>query len=442
MINTVIQLFDLFDSNLTLLAWIIDLLAKSFLLVVVIRYLEQNYAQPISSNHKHKLWLTAVILLGLLPISSSLTVPFFNRLLPESNLSLITVLLPTNLIIDSGQSLDRPNSWAAVAIAGYLSGLVFLLTKLGLSFVRVHHIKRTTNYHNPGRVIALLNRLRNELGISQRVNIGCNEFICSPMTFGLKNPIIILPEDSKYWDISLLESALIHELSHIKRRDWLTFILAYLIASFNWFNPFVWQSLNRLSLQAEFSCDNAVLNSGKPRKEFAEQILAIAKKGLGLERSELLTQSIVGNGELTLRIENILYQSSRAHSRWLSFALISLCIVPAAFVAISAGNIFAIEDESDYPSENLRLIYSESPLYPDTAFENGVQGFTQFSFTVDENGEIAPQSINLVLSEPRYLFEEASLAALNSFKFVPQKVRGKTIPTAGVRYTFKYNLGI
>lgn len=442
MINTVIQLFDFFDSNLGLLAWTIDLLAKSLLLVVVIRYLEQNYAQPISSNHKHKLWLAAIVLLGLLPVSSSLTEPFFNRLLPDSNLSLITVLVPTNLIIDSELVLNRSNSWAAVAIAGYLSGLVFLLSKLGLSFFRVHRIKRTTNYHSSGRVVALLNRLRQELEISRSVKLGCSETICSPMTFGLKNPTIILPEDSRYWDISLLESALIHELSHIKRHDWLTFILAYLIASVNWFNPFVWQSLNKLSLEAEFCCDNAVLKSGKPRKEFAEQILAIAKRGLGLTRNELLTQSIIGNSDLTLRIENILYQSRHTQSRWKSFALISLCIVPAAFVLISAGNIFAIGDEKDYPSENLRLIYSESPLYPDTAFEHGVQGFTQFSFTVDENGEIAPTSINLEQSEPRYLFDEASLQALSSFKFVPQKVRGKTIPTAGVRYTFKYNLGI
>lgn len=442
MLSTASQIFDLLESNLGLLIWIIDLLAKSFLLVVVIGYLEKNYSRGTTSAHKHKLWLAAIVLLGLLPISSSITEPLFKGLLPDSNLSLITVLMPANLVITSDAVSDRQNSLLIVALAVYLSVLLFHVSKLALSFGRLHRIKRTTNYCSATDVIILLEKLRNELGISRKVHIGSNESVYSPMTFGLTNPTIVLPDDYKYWDISSLENVLIHELSHIARYDWLGFIIAYLIAAFNWFNPFTWRALKRLSLESELSCDNAVLKRGKPRKEFAEQILSIARTRLGLDRSELLAQSIVGDSELTPRIENILYQVSHAHSRREPFVLMSLCIVPVAFILISAGNVFSIGDENDYPSESLRLIYSEPPLYPETAFENSVQGYAQFSFTVDENGNIAPRSINLEQSEPSNFFNESSLQALSSFKFNPRKVRGKTIATSGVRYTFKYNLGI
>lgn len=439
MISTALQLFDVFESNLDLFTWFIDLLAKSLLLVMLISYLENNYARRISSTHRHKLWLIGIVLLGLLPVSSGFTEAVFRELLPDSNLSLITILVPANLTVTSDAAVKSTAPWLLMALIGYLSVLLFHISKLVLSFIRVYRIEQTTNYLYRTDVVTLLDKLRKDLGIARRVNIGSNESVCSPMTFGLRNPTVVLPDDYRYWHSSQLENVLVHELSHIKRHDWLAFIFAYVIASINWFNPFVWRALNRLSLEAELSCDNAVLKTGQSRREFAQQILSIAKRSLGLERNELLAQSITGHSDLTLRIENILYQRTHIQPVQSSFLLVSFSIALTVFILISGGNVFAIGDENDYPSESLRLVYSEDPTYPDAAFENGIKGYNQYSFTVDENGNISPQSIKLELSEPQYLFNASSRQALSSFRFKPRMVRGKAIATQGVKYTFHYN---
>lgn len=440
MLNILIQFFEVFENKLDLFAWIIDLLAKSLLLVMVIRYFEQSYTHNTSSGQKHKTWLIAIVLLGLLPFSSYLVEPLFQSLLPGSNLSIITVLVPITIEDSSSTMLAQYSSWLFGATFVYLLVLSYHLLKLALSLFRIRIIKQTTVYSSNQETLDLLNILRHKLGISRGVTIGSNDSARSPMTFGFRQPTIILPSDSSNWDISMVENVLLHELGHIKRHDWLVFIFAYLVASLQWFNPFIWHSLTRLKLEAEFSCDNIVLSNGKSAGEFAAQILNIAKKSFESGKSELLAQSIVENGDLSLRVENILSKTRTMRPRSTVFIVIPLLAVAFVFTLISSGNVLAIEDESNYPSESLRLHYSEPPQYPERAMTRGIKGYTQVSFTVDENGDILMRSVKVERSEPNRYFERASLEALDSFKFKPRMVRGKTIATLGVRYTFTYDM--
>jgi len=274
---------------------------------------------------------------------------------------------------------------AFAAILVYLIGLFYPLLKLTLSLYRIRLIKQSTIYYSQQETLALLEKLRHKLGISREIAIGRNNSVRSPMAFGFRRPTITLPIDSCNWNISMLESVFLHELGHIKRNDWLVFIFAYLVALIQWFNPFICHSLTRLKFEAEFSCDNIVLGNGKPAEEFATQILTIAKKGFESGRSELLAQSMVENSDLTLRVENILSQSQTKQPRNALFIVIPLMAVVLVFTLTSSGNVLAIADESDYPSESLRLHYSEPPMYPKRAIARGVKGYTQVSFTVDEN---------------------------------------------------------
>lgn len=440
MLSILIQFFEVFQNQLGLFAWIIDLLAKSLLLIIVIRHFEQSYTYNTSSGQKHKIWLIAVVLLGLLPFSSYMVEPLFQGLLPDSNLSIITVLVPSTVGAASNTILGQSQHWLSGTTFVYLFVLSCHLLKLVLSLYRIRSIEQATFCSNEQETLALLQKLRHKLGVSRQVAIGSNDSIRSPMTFGFRRPTIILPSDSCNWDISMLESVLLHELGHIKRNDWLVFIFAYLVASIQWFNPFIWHSLTRLQLEAEFSCDNIVLNNGKPPGEFATQILAIAKKSFESGRSELLAQSIVENSDLSLRVENILSTSQTKQPRSTLFIVMPLLALAFVFTLISSGNVLAIEDESDYPSESLRLHYSEPPQYPERAMARGVKGYTQVSFTVDENGDVLKKSVNVERSEPNRYFERASVAALDSFKFKPRMVRGKAIATLGVRYTFTYDM--
>ncbi|MBR2472090.1 MAG: M56 family metallopeptidase, partial [Clostridia bacterium] len=56
-----------------------------------------------------------------------------------------------------------------------------------------------------------------------------------------------------------LNNIIIHEQAHIKRFDHITKILAYLILSVHWFNPFNWLLFKLFSEDTEFLCDEKTL---------------------------------------------------------------------------------------------------------------------------------------------------------------------------------------
>jgi TonB family protein len=70
---------------------------------------------------------------------------------------------------------------------------------------------------------------------------------------------------------------LAHELAHIVRHDWLLQVSAELARAFYWFHPLVWMAVERLRQESECACDDAVLNSGVPPAEYANQLLELAR---------------------------------------------------------------------------------------------------------------------------------------------------------------------
>ncbi|HJN94469.1 MAG TPA: M56 family metallopeptidase [Gammaproteobacteria bacterium] len=275
-----VQLATLLENNIIVVFTVIDFLFKSAILVLLIKYTERSLSPYLASSHKHKLWMTATILLGILPISSMLSLSLFGEMFSSSNLTFITILVPSGIANNAELSLVEPNDWLKLIYVGYFAVLSYFLIRFGASFFRVLAIKKISDYEISQEIQVVLKRLTKTLGLKREVSLGINMSTNSPITFGVRNPTIILPSSFDLSDILLLENVLTHELVHIKRLDWITYILGYIIASISWFNPFIWRSLQSLRLEAEFTCDNAVIERGVKREDFALQLVKIAKRCL------------------------------------------------------------------------------------------------------------------------------------------------------------------
>ncbi len=431
-----------FLSHLAELAFLFDLLLKSLLLVVIAKYYEKATSPFFSNSQKRNLWLTVLLLIGMLPIVALANHYMLNNVHAAPNLKLVTVLIPAEIVDMSISGKYYTTGIAKPLLTLYLVVLLIPLGRLVRSLKQIWLIHTKACFDTPPEVLKTLNRLRAELGIARAVRIATSDFHSSPMTYGTLRPTIVLPSSFFFDDKHLLENVLIHELGHIKRLDHITYIVCYLMAALNWFNPFVWICLKQLGLESEYACDNEVLRHRNRPTEFAGQLLSIARRGLEKQRHALACRAIITRGELSLRIDNILnnnigLQQGKTHS-----SLFPGIMLFSLFVLTSSGKIFALGNERDYISEDLRLIYSEIPKYPESAILKGATGFVQFSFRVDEFGRIEPQSIVLRQSEPFLLFEESSLAALSSFVFAPRIVNGKRVATSNVQYTFEFEIRI
>jgi beta-lactamase regulating signal transducer with metallopeptidase domain len=70
---------------------------------------------------------------------------------------------------------------------------------------------------------------------------------------------------------------LAHELSHVKRNDWLLQLLAETARVLFWFNPLFWLACARMRRESEFACDDAALKLGIEGPVYARHLLDLVR---------------------------------------------------------------------------------------------------------------------------------------------------------------------
>jgi beta-lactamase regulating signal transducer with metallopeptidase domain len=123
----------------------------------------------------------------------------------------------------------------------------------------------------------------------------------TPFVLGLIRPRIYLPVGLNIEERSYI---LLHEQTHIHRKDNIIKTAAFLILSIHWFNPLVWVAFMLMSTDMELSCDEQVLKRLTPdiKKPYATSLLSLAAGRHILNGSPLS----FGEGNLKRRIKNVL----------------------------------------------------------------------------------------------------------------------------------------
>jgi beta-lactamase regulating signal transducer with metallopeptidase domain len=74
-----------------------------------------------------------------------------------------------------------------------------------------------------------------------------------------------------------VEAILLHELSHIRRYDYLVNFIVSIISTFLYFNPFVKQLARAIEEERENCCDQLVLQFGYDKVGYAAALLTLEK---------------------------------------------------------------------------------------------------------------------------------------------------------------------
>ena len=96
-------------------------------------------------------------------------------------------------------------------------------------------------------------------------------------TWGLWRPRVLLPSHARDWSTARREVVLRHELAHIRRGDWVVQLGAEVVRTLFWFNPLFWAICTRLRRESEQACDDLVLAGGVPARQYASQLLELAR---------------------------------------------------------------------------------------------------------------------------------------------------------------------
>lgn len=149
-------------------------------------------------------------------------------------------------------------------------------------------------------------------------NVYISDKITTPAVYGIIREKIILPKVYRADDLKFI---LLHEQTHIKRKDNLLRVIAIVTACVHWFNPLAWLFLKSFLANMELACDEAVLRRCKEheRKSYALVLLNCAE-------SKSLYASAFGGAKVRVRIDRILSYKRLSILSAIGFAVLSVAV--------------------------------------------------------------------------------------------------------------------
>jgi len=194
-----------------------------------------------------------------------------------------------------------PPSGPALLMVVWSLGVVVAILPLISGLARIRELRRSGMPWAPGK--ARVAQLAAHGGIAARTRVLLVDALAGPMTCGAFRPVIVLPPDATGWAEQDLRRALIHELEHIRRHDWLTLFAARIVCAVYWFHPLVWFAWRRLRLDAERACDDIALREGTA-DSYAEQLVNLAQR---VSRRRAQSGLAMANrGDLPARVSAVL----------------------------------------------------------------------------------------------------------------------------------------
>ncbi|HXS06505.1 MAG TPA: M56 family metallopeptidase [Rhizomicrobium sp.] len=177
----------------------------------------------------------------------------------------------------------------------------------------------------------------------------------TPISWGIFRPTVFLPEQCAAWTADQLDAAMLHELSHLRRRDGVAQAIALICCALYWPHPLVWAQARALRADAENAADDAVIVSGIKQSDYADLLLRVAA-GVGQTRSFAgLEFSMAERSGLDARIQSILAPNP------LRSGVTKMQILKTALFGTAAALVFALARPSFADMQPTPLQPAESP---------------------------------------------------------------------------------
>ncbi|HWB93004.1 MAG TPA: M56 family metallopeptidase, partial [Puia sp.] len=152
------------------------------------------------------------------------------------------------------------------------------------------------------------------MGIRKEVNLHGSSLVDVPVTLGFLRPVILLPVSIvTQLTPTQIEAILVHELAHIRRKDYLLNLLVTAMELLFFFNPFTRGLIAQLKKEREHCCDEQVLEFRYDAHGYVSALLSLARQhGQG----RLALAAIGGGGEkLLLQRARKMLQQKRTDDR-------------------------------------------------------------------------------------------------------------------------------
>ena len=255
--------------------------------------------------------------------------------------------------------------------------------------------------------------------VAPHADLRLSPFLSGPVTFGLCQPVVVLPGSFPELPAEIQEAVVCHELLHVRRRDWIATVAEQAIRAALWFHPAIWWLIGQAQLAREQTVDGEVVARTGNREQYVNALLAMAghQPALDLAPAALFLRK----RHLKNRVALLLKEVTMSKRTLISFCAASCGVLFAA--SWLALHTFPLQ-AAPVPQEaaQSKLLHSVPPQYPAEAREKHIEGTVVLEAHIDAEGHV---SYAKVLSGPEEL-RNAALTALLQWHYSPTAM---TLPT-------------
>jgi TonB family protein len=299
------------------------------------------------------------------------------------------VQISTHILSEQpGPPAPRTLPWSQIALSMLAAGMVGRLAWLGAGFWKLRQYRRRARLAPPTEIA---------MPWESRAAVLLSDDITSPVTFGWRRPVVLLPARFPEFGARVQQAILCHELLHVARRDWLFTIAEELVRAVFWFHPAIWWLLGEIQLAREQAVDRETIRRTAARDEYVDALLAIAgaerqcEMGCDLAPAPLFLRK----RHLKQRVVSLFKEVGMSKTRLISalagclLTLAAACwMVTGALPLAAAPQVAADAAGITVDTGGAELLHRSPVAYPEAARKSGVSGTVAVQATLDANGNV------------------------------------------------------
>ncbi len=255
--------------------------------------------------------------------------------------------------IQNSETLQKntPVEVSANSVSLIWQGGLFLIWFVGVLVLfvllvqRIFFVRSLIAQSEPAknRFLEILEECSKQLGISRKIKMRLSYSASSPAVCGVFKPVILIPKDL-LGKIShdKFKAILIHELSHIKRKDLLINCVQTILQILYFYNPLVWLANSIVRRIREQAVDEMVLVALRAEaKSYSNTLIDVAEMAFSRPALSLRLVGVVESKKaLSERIKHILSRPIPKSAKLGILGLIVILVAAAILLPMSKSDAF------------------------------------------------------------------------------------------------------
>ena len=293
------------------------------------------------------------------------------------------------------------NTHASIIV---ITWFIFFSAKLVRILANIGYVQRIRNYRTsapPYYWKQKMTELAQKLGISQSILLLESTIIKVPMVVGMLKPVILVP-------LGLLanlppaqvEAVLLHELAHIRRKDYLVNLLQSFAEVLFFFNPAVLWISSLIREEREYCCDDVAIGRIDNKKQFIQALVSFQEYAMSQPGTSTIVAFAGRKKYLLNRVKRIIHNENKKlnamEKGFIIFSIVGISLVgfvsmkqiPAKKTSLPISVVSGTKAQGDLLARNTDTIPAtlEFETTSSTITRNG-DGETRIVTATDKNGK-------------------------------------------------------